>query len=274
MLKIAGAMALLAVLIGVVAWFGQRRLIYFPSPERIDPSDVGLVGVSEQILETPDGNRLVAWLSRPGPGEPTILYFHGNGGGLAQRAERIRIYQSHGVGILMVSYRGYSGSSGSPSEVANVADAKFAYDWLVGSGVAPGIIVLYGESLGSGVVAQVAVEKPVGGLILDAPFTSVVDLGAAIYPFLPVRLLLIDRYETMRYIGRVRAPVLVIHGERDRVVPVEMGRAVFAAAPEPKRIATFPEAAHSDHHLYGSYDVVLAWLRDLRTRSPRAFAKP
>ena len=268
MLKLAGLIALLCVLIVAAAWFGQRRLIYFPSTVRIAPASVGLVDVAEQVLRTPDGAEIICWYSRAKSGAPTILYFHGNGGSLAERADRFRIYQVNGVGIFMMSYRGYGGSTGSPSEAANVADAKLAYDWLVSSGVGPEGIVLYGESLGSGVAVQVALEKPVAGLILDAPYTSIVELGAQVYPFLPVRLLLSDRYETVRYIGRIRAPVLVLHGERDRVVPIEMGRRVFAAAPGPKRIATFREAGHSDHHLYGSYDVVLAWLRELGARPP------
>jgi fermentation-respiration switch protein FrsA (DUF1100 family) len=275
MLKMAGTVLALCLLIAAVVMFGQRRLIYFPSTARIDPSSVGLVGVAEQILKTPDGIELVCWLSRAKPGQPTILYFHGNGGGLAERADRIRILRDNGVGIFMMSYRGYSGSTGSPSEAANVADAKLAYDWLVGSGVRPEDVILYGESLGSGVATQVSLEKPVAGLILDAPFTSVVELGAMIYPWLPIRLLLLDRYETIRDIGRVRAPILVLHGERDHTVPVEMGRRVFAAAREPKQMVTFPEAAHSNQHLYGSYDVILAWLRELGARTiPPASARP
>jgi fermentation-respiration switch protein FrsA (DUF1100 family) len=268
MLKLAAAVAVLCTLIGAAAWLRQRQLIYFPATARIDPASLGLVGVAEQILETPDGNRLVCWWGRARPGARTILYFHGNGGNLADRAERVRTYQNNGIGIFMVSYRGYGGSTGSPTEAANVADAKLAYDWLVGSGVRADDVVLYGESLGSGVAVQLALDRPVAGLVLDAPYTSIVELGAQVYPFLPVRLLLWDRYETIRYIGRVRAPILVLHGERDQVVPVEMGRAVFAVAPDPKRIATFPGAQHSDHHLHGSYDVVLGWLRELRASSP------
>jgi fermentation-respiration switch protein FrsA (DUF1100 family) len=267
-LKIVGFLVLICLLAAAALWLGQRRLIYFPSTERTDPASVGLAGIIEQVLETPDGNRLVCWWGRAGPGAPTILYFHGNGGNLADRAGRVRTYQSNGIGIFMMSYRGYGGSTGSPTEAANVSDARLAYDWLVGSGVGPGDIVLYGESLGSGVAVQLALDRPVAGLILDAPFTSIVELGAQVYPFLPVRLLLWDRYETVRYIGRLRAPILVLHGERDQVVPIEMGRAVFAAAPDPKRMATFPEAGHSDHHLYGSYDATLAWLRELRAGAP------
>jgi fermentation-respiration switch protein FrsA (DUF1100 family) len=268
MLKLAAAVVVLCALIAVATWLRQRELIYFPSTARIDPASLGLASVSEQVLQTPDGNRLVCWSSRARPGNPTILYFHGNGGNLADRAERVRTYQNSGIGIFMMSYRGYGGSTGRPTEQANVADGKLAYDWLVGSGIRPDHIVLYGESLGSGVAVQVALDRPVAGVILDAPYTSIVELGAQVHPFLPVRLLLWDRYETIRYIGRMGAPVLVLHGERDQVVPVEMGRAVFAAAPDPKRIATFPEAEHSDHHLHGSYGVVLDWLRELRAGSP------
>jgi len=266
-LEAAGLLVVIAVLALAALWLGQRRLIYFPSTARIAPESVGLAGVVEQVLETADGNRLICWWSRAASGEPTLLYFHGNGGSLAERADRIRFFRQHGLGIFMMSYRGYGGSTGSPTEAANVADAKRAHDWLLASGIRPERLVLYGESLGSGVAVQVALDKPVAGLILDAPYTSIADLGAEVYPFLPVRLLLWDRYNTIEYIPRVRAPLLVLHGERDRTVPLAMGKRVFEAAAGPKRLATFPAAGHSDHNYYGSYEVVLAWLGEHGLRS-------
>ena len=160
-----------------------------------------------------------------------------------------------------MSYRGYSGSSGSPSERANVADAKRAYEMLRREGVPPEDIIVYGESLGSGVAVQVAAEKEIAGLVLDAPYTSIVDVAAVSYPYLPVRPFIFDRYETMRYLPKVTAPLLVMHGEEDGVIPVAMGKAVYAAANAPKEIVTFPHAGHSDHHLYGSYDELFRWVR-------------
>lgn len=263
---VKSAFILVAVyaLVLAIGYFGQRRLLYFPDPRRTSPVAVGLRGVEEQMLATPDGEQVVAWWAKAAPGRPTLLYFHGNGGSLEFRSERVRRYQQRGIGLFMMSYRGYSGSTGSPSEAANVADGKLAYDWLVKAGVAPADIILYGESLGSGVAVQVAVDHAVSGIILDAPYTSIADIGASAYPFLPVQRLLKDRYDTIRYIGQIRAPMLIVHGERDRIVPVAMGRSVFAAAPQPKEIVTFPEAGHADHYMYGSYDRIFDWVGRLR----------
>ncbi|HJU30695.1 MAG TPA: alpha/beta hydrolase, partial [Hyphomicrobiaceae bacterium] len=132
-------------------------------------------------------------------------------------------------------------------------------------GVDPGSIVIYGESLGSGVAVRLATERPAAGLILDAPYSSIVDVAAAAYPYLPVRWLLADRYESRKYIAQVRMPLLILHGERDRVIPVEMGRELLALANEPKRIATFPAAGHSDIYLDGNpaLEAVKRWIAEL-----------
>ncbi len=157
-----------------------------------------------------------------------------------------------------------SGSTGKPSEAANVADAKRAYDDLASLGVAAQDIFVYGESLGSGVAVQVAAEKPCAGLILDAPYTSIVETAASQYPWLPVRTVLLDRYESDKHIANVRCPVLVIHGEKDDIIPVSMGRAIFAKANEPKKLVTFPNAGHADHWMFGSYDAINSWIDTLR----------
>jgi len=201
-----------------------------------------------------------------------VLYLHGNAGNLANRSERVRKYSARGLGIFMLSYRGYSGSTGRPTERANVADAKLAYEALRKDGIAPEDIILYGESLGSGVAVQVAAEKPVGGIVLDAPYTSIVDVAAEAYPFLPVRPFMVDRYDTLRYLRDVKAPLLVVHGEEDEVIPVAMGRAVYAAANGPKEIVTLPRAGHSDHHLHGSTEEIFRWIEGLaRHRDARAW---
>lgn len=242
----------------------QRRLIYFPETQRISPASVDLPDVEERALATPDGEKVLVWYGRAKPGYPTLLYFHGNAGSFEFRQERIRRYRARGVGMYMMTYRGYGGSTGVPSERANVADARLAYDNLRADGIPAEDIILYGESLGSGIAVQIAAEKRVGGIILDAPYTSLVDVAETVYPFLPARLLMTDRYETMTFIGRVTAPLLILQGERDEVVPIAMGRAVFAAANEPKTMKTFAEAGHSDHWNFGSYDAAYAWLDDWR----------
>jgi len=264
--KLAVVLAAIYVVVAIAAFVMQRRLMYFPDPVRVEPSAFALAGVEERELKA-DGAILVAWYGRSAPGQPTLLYFHGNAGNLASRSERVRKYVERGIGILMLSYRGYGGSTGSPSERANVADAKVAYDALIRDGLAPKDIILYGESLGSGVAVQLAAEKPVGALILDAPYTSIVDVAAQAYPFLPVRGFIFDRYETMRHLNGVKAPLLVLHGEEDEVIPVAMGRAVYDAAKGLKEIVTFPGAGHSDHHLLGSYEEVFRWIDNLRGRT-------
>lgn len=249
-------------LVVLTAYLVQRRLMYLPDPTRVPPASVGLVGVEEQMLATPDGEHLVVWRAAAKPGMPTILYFHGNAGGLASRAERISAFQGEGWGVAMMAYRGYSGSTGTPTEANNVADAKTAYDWLVKSGVDPDRIVVYGESLGSGVAVQLAVARKVRALILDSPYTSTSDVAVLSYPFLPVRLLLQDRYESSRYIAQLTAPLLVMHGELDRVIPVRMGRALFAKARGPKRLVIFPDGGHSNLFENGAMAAIRAWLKE------------
>jgi fermentation-respiration switch protein FrsA (DUF1100 family) len=249
----------------LVMYVAQRRFIYFPDPARTSPGAAGLPDVVERIIATPDGEKIIAWYGKAKPGEPTLLYFHGNGGALELRNERIRKYLDRGRGMFMMSYRGYSGSTGSPSEAANVADAKLAYDALVKEGVHPADIILYGESLGTGIAIQVAAEKTVAGVILDSPYTSIAERAAELYPWLPVRLLLKDRYDSIRYIGDVHAPIFILHGEADDVVPVEMGRRLFEAANLPKEIKTLPGAGHDDHSKFASFEIINGWIDKLRS---------
>ena len=251
-------------LICLGAYLGQRRLMYFPDRSRTQPVQAGLPEVEERVLKTPDGERIVAWYGKARPGEPTILYFHGNAGSLAARAPRIERFMGEGWGVYMMSYRGYSGSSGNPSEAANVADARLAYGALLLEGVEPSSLILYGESLGSGVAVRIAAERQAAGLVLEAPYTSIVDIAANAYPFLPVRSLLVDRYESSKYIAQVHMPLLVLHGERDGVIPVAMGRELFRVGNEPKRLATFPDGLHSNLYIdgNGALDAMRAWIAE------------
>lgn len=253
------AVGLWAASVALIGW-QQRRLIYHTKPMRVAPATLGLVGVEELRLPTPDGETIVAWRAKAPPGRPTVLYFHGNDGSLADRAERVRKYQAAGLGLLLMAYRGYSGSTGRPSETANVADARLALGHLLAEGVPIGHIFVYGESLGSGVAVQTAAGQALAGLILDAPYTSLVDVAAGRHPFLPVRLMMIDRYETLAHIGAVRAPLFVVHGEHDEIIPLALGRRVFAAGHEPKEMAVIAGAMHANHYLFGSYQTIFGWI--------------
>jgi uncharacterized protein len=265
LLKIAATIVCVYLLVTLVTYLGQRRLMYFPDTERTLPAQAGLSNVSERILNTPDGARIVVWYGKARPGQPTLLYFHGNGGGLNERAERIRRFMGQGWGVYMMAYRGYAGSSGYPTEANNVADARLAHGALVLEGVPPESIILYGESLGTGVAARIAAERPSAGLILESPYTSVLDIALAEYPFLPVRLLLADRYETDKVLPQVRVPLLILHGERDDIIPVAMARKLAKLANEPKRLVILPQGEHSDLYINGNnaLPAVRDWIRGL-----------
>jgi fermentation-respiration switch protein FrsA (DUF1100 family) len=264
--KVILGVAAVYVLTVFAGYFAQRRLMYFPDLARVQPGAAGLFDVEERVLKTPDGEQVIDWYGRARPGQPTLLYFHGNGGSLSIRAERIRRFMTEGWGVYMMTYRGYGGSTGTPTEVNNVADARLAYGALVLEGVAPGSIVAYGESLGTGIATRIAIERRVAGLILEAPYTTIVDVARQAYPFLPVRLLLIDRYETARYIGNVKVPLLILHGEHDRVIPAEMGKELAGMANEPKRLVLFPEGQHSNLYVDGNnaIAVVRRWMSELK----------
>jgi uncharacterized protein len=262
---ILNALALLGLILVsslLLIWFGQRRVIYRPDTERVSPSAEGLTGVAEIELEAPDGAKLVSWFAPARAGAQTVLYFHGNGAGLADRSARIRILQSAGYGVLMLAYRGYAGSTGQPSEAANIADARRAYAWLRGQGVVAGQIVLFGESLGSGVAVQVAAEKDIAGVILDCPFTSLVAVVMHHFPYLPMRWLLRDRYMSTEHIGRVRVPLLIVHGEQDRVIPIALGRMLFELANQPKTFVAFPNVGHLVPFDERGWPVYRAFLED------------
>jgi len=262
---------ILLIVIGVyaavvfVVWLGQRRLLYITDAARVSPSSVGLANVVEREIMATDGERIVGWQARAKPGRKTILYFHGNAGTLAMRAERVRRFAGDGLGIFIMAYRGYSGSSGKPSEAAIEGDARLVYDTLIAEGVAAKDVILFGESLGSGVAVKLASQRPVGGVILDAPYTSMVELAADIYFYLPVRALILDRYESDKHIEALNAPLLILYGAEDGLIPVRMGKRLLELAREPKRIVIFEEGEHSDlFSEHGAHDVVAKWLAKLR----------
>lgn len=243
-------------LIVLFVWQYQRRLLYFPSKVRVAPSTVGLQNVEEVILNTPDGAELVAWYGQAESGKPTILYFHGNRANLAGRAEAMKNFLKKGRGCFLFSYRGYSGSTGRPSEKSNFADAQLAVNYLNKRGVLTSSVIVYGESLGTGVAAylaaQPAVSAKLAGLCLSSPYSSIVDVAARIYWFVPVRVLLRDRYDTVEVIDRVQAPLLIVHGAKDELIPLAMAKLVLASTINARSRDIFiaPDAAHDDIWLH------------------------
>jgi len=232
---------------GLVAllYLSQRSLQYFPETFRTTPAAAGLPEAEEVVLATVDGERVIAWHVPPRGEKPVVLYFHGNGASLRWRHERFRTLTADGTGLLALSYRGYGGSSGSPTEAGLMNDADAAYAFAIARYPAQRLVV-WGESLGSGVAVPLAARNPVGHLILQSPFTSAVDVGAGRYWFVPVRWLMKDQFRSDLYIGQVTAPVLVMHGDRDNVVPFPLGERLFAQINAPKRFVRIAGGGHND----------------------------
>lgn len=238
----------------------QRQMLYFPDRSRPLPGGLAQLGVREVALHTADGLSLLSWYLPAQGDRPVVAYFHGNGGHIGHRAERLRRLAREGYGMLMLEYRGYGGNPGAPSEAGLYRDAEAALAFLENDGVGARRLVLYGESLGSAVAVHVAARHHVAALILESPFTSIAAVAQHHYPFLPATLLVWDRFDSLSRIGAVRAPILMVQGGRDRVVPAHFGAALFAAAPGPKESWIAPAAGHEDLAHFGALDVVVAFI--------------
>jgi uncharacterized protein len=221
----------------------QRDLLYRP-PQifRTAPRDAGLPEAEEVVLTTHDGEKVIAWHVPPHEGKKVVLFFHGNGDTLALRVPRLRSVIADGTGLIALSFRGYAGSSGHPTESDLIFDALAAYDYAR-SRYAPERIVVWGFSLGTGPAVAIASERPIGKLILEAPYTSTVDVAASDLHVIPVRLLMKDQFHSDERIGKVHVPLLVMHGERDPGINIRFGRRLFALANEPKQFVASPRAA-------------------------------
>jgi uncharacterized protein len=264
MLNLLFALAGIFALIVIVGRLLHRYFIYIPDRTRVDPKDAGLARVEEVMFKATDGTKLIAWY-RPARGaKPTLLYFTGNSGNAANRAGKIKAIAADGYGVFMLNYRRYGGSEGRPSESKITADAVSAYDTLRGLGVAPHDIVAYGESLGTAVATRLALQRHVEGLVLEAPFTSIVDVGRLLWPLFPLGLIMADQYRTIDRIDAVTAPVFIVHGGRDAIIPLDQARYVFHAASEPKSMVVVPQAGHNDLFERGAWDKVRGFLESVR----------
>ncbi len=259
---LSAALLAYAAVVALVFIF-QRNLQYFPSTDARDAaSRTG--GLMQTVsYSTEDGLEISAWFHPPRAELPTLVRFHGNGGQHGDRAGSMQPYMTRGYGVLLAGYRGYGGNPGKPTEPGLYADGRAALAWLAEQGIEAASVVLYGESLGSGVAVQMAAEHAVAGLVLEAPFTSAVDVGQAAYPWLPVRLLMWDRFDNQSKIGGIAAPLLLIHGEADPVVASRFGRRLFEAAAEPKTAWFIPGAGHSELDFYSISEKVLSFLDSL-----------
>jgi fermentation-respiration switch protein FrsA (DUF1100 family) len=241
---------LLAVLTGLL-WGLQRRLVYLPDDGPVPAAGSVLPGARDVVLETTDGLRLGAWfVPGSGPDAPAVLVANGNGGHRGVRAPLARALAGRGLAVLLFDYRGYGGNPGSPSEEGLARDVRAARAYLLeDAGVPPDRLLYLGESLGAGVVTELATEHPPAGLVLRSPFVDLAAVGSVHYPFLPVRALLRDRYPVAERIATVRVPTTVVLGDADSIVPPDQSRAVAAAAAGLHRLVEVPGADHNDRVL-------------------------
>jgi fermentation-respiration switch protein FrsA (DUF1100 family) len=239
----------------------QRDLMYPRNPVRVEIASAILPGVEEATLTTADGERLVAWIVPPREGKPVLLFFHGNAGNFGRgiRQTRFRALTEDGTGLFAVNYRGYGGSTGTPSEEGLLLDARAAAAARFGAGR----LIGYGESLGTGVVLKLAAEQPLPAVILEAPYLSTAAVAQLVYPYVPIALLMKDQFRSDQVIGKVRAPLLVLHGERDSVIPFSQGQALYELANPPKRFIRFPEGNHENLPAYGSVPEIRRFLADV-----------
>jgi uncharacterized protein len=243
---------LVLTLMVVAVWGLQRRLIYFPDRSPVPGAADVLAGARDVSLETSDGLRLGAWLVPPtvpgGPGRGfTVLVANGNAGNRADRAPLAEALAAEGFAVLLFDYRGYGGNPGSPSESGLGRDVRGAYRYLVDVARVPtDRLLLYGESLGSAVVTELATEHPPAGIVLRSPFVDLPSLGRVHYPFLPAGRLLRDRYPTASYIRRVAVPTAVVFGTADTIVPPDQSRAVADSAGGPVTVTAVEGADHND----------------------------
>jgi fermentation-respiration switch protein FrsA (DUF1100 family) len=241
----------------------QRQLLFPAGTEPPSLERAGLAGIMEPVkIVTADGLDLLAWYhGPPNRNAPLIVLFHGNGGTIEIRAAKAKTYISAGFGVLLPEYRGYGGNPGSPSEAGLYADGRAALAFVAARGIAPDRVVLLGESLGTGVAVQMAVEQRVAALVLEAPYSSVADVAQGDFPWFPVWWLMRDRFDSVEKIARVGAPLFVIHGGLDRTIPVRFGRTLFAAAVQPKEAMWLPDAGHDVIGKYAVDTAVLDFLK-------------
>jgi len=242
-------------------YLGQRALLYRPDGTVPDLRAHGVADMTVVRIPVGNGVESLAWWHPPREsGWPVVVYFHGNAGHIGERAYKARRMIDAGFGVLLAGYRYNAGAGGVPSEAALLADGWTAIQYVLDQGYAMDQVVLYGESLGSGIAVALAADHGVGGLVLETPYSSIAEVAQAHYWYTPAKWLMRDRYDSMARIGRVRAPILLFHGDADTTVPIRFARRLHDAAPEPKEAHFLPGGGHTDLYDLGAGDLVIDYL--------------
>ena len=227
----------------IFLYFYQGKLLY-PTVNSDTEIDNLIPKIEKVNITTSDNLNLLGWFHKKDISKNTILFLHGNAGSLENRIYKLNHFENFDLNFLIIAWRGFSGNSGKPNEKGLYDDAKSAVNWLKSKGIKEENIILYGESLGSAVAIEIAQNKKFAGIVLESPFTSMVEVGKKYYPIFPVGFLLKDRYESINKIKKIYFPVLVMHGKKDSIVPFEMGKKIYTSANSPK-FYYFPE--YDDH---------------------------
>ena len=249
--------------LALLLYFLQRKMVFSPDPTYVAPELVDVKGLVEVELRSTQGHRLVNWYVPALAGKPTLLFFHGNGGNVANREDKFRQLTAHGLGVFMLGYRGFGGSEGQPSETAFVEDAQVAYDYLIASGIEPENIVIYGESIGTSVAVQLAAKVKNAAVILEAPMYSVLSIAKDRHPYFPVGTFLRDKFETNKHINNINSPLFVVHGDADGIIPLASGQRLFAAADEPKRFYVVKGGEHNNLYEFPIVDEMVQFLLEV-----------
>lgn len=231
----------------------QRKIMYVPHKEISTPETYGL-NAREISLQAEDGTNIYGWFIPPnlkkGEKAEILLYFHGNAGNISHRAGKINNFAKNGRGVFIVSYRGYGKSEGSPTEAGLYEDGRAAIKWLNEQGYKNEQIILYGESLGTGVATEMAYEfNNFKALILEAPYISIAQIAQELYPFIPAKILTKDKFDNLKKIDQIKIPILFFHGRKDNVVPFAHGVAVYEKAIAPKEAIYFDDVGHNDFNI-------------------------
>jgi len=276
-LRVALGLSAVVVLLLAAVWGFQRRLIYFPSDAPVPPAPEVIAGGRDVVLSTGDGLELGAWYVPAGKPDRhmAVLVAPGNAGDRAGRAPLAEALANQGLSVLLLDYRGYGGNPGRPSEEGLASDVRAARSFLIDDiGIRPDRLLYYGESLGAAVVTELATQHPPAGMLLRSPFTSLAAAGQVHYPYLPVRALLWDSYPVARQIEEVTAPVSVVYGTTDSVIPPSQSRAVAAAAPVLRQVVPIRGADHNDLVLFAGKALVDAVVDLADHAAPRSVAEP
>ncbi|MBR1778738.1 MAG: alpha/beta hydrolase [Alphaproteobacteria bacterium] len=264
--QILFGLIILYLLLTAVVYVFQRRLMYNPHTHVNTPHRNESPELEEITLQTNDGLKLVSYYKAPKTNQagelyPTVLYMHGNTGPASDAAHKLIPLVNAGYGVLLLEYRGFGPNPGSPTEKGLIADAEAALHFIHLKQGKQAKVYYYGMSMGTGVANGLAEKRPPAGLIQEGGFTSMTEAAKVHYPIFPVKYIIKDSFDSQRRIASLRAPLLVLHGEKDRTVPVEQGKAIFETAPGPdKTLKIYPEGAHINLYDFGASDDVVEWL--------------